>query len=226
MFRRKLPLSAIAFFGLAIACGSLTVLVMQGYARRVEARRPDLGTPVTAVVVTQDLVRGTTLTAEMLRDQPIPAGVLPPDATPADGSAVGRVLAADVASGEVLTSTRLAGSAVGPVAAVVPDGLRAFLVPSGLPVGTVVPGDVVDVLGTFGGGRPHVETVAEGVPVARVLAPRSEGPTDVGQAGGPVLVLLVDPSTAEDLAYAAAFATLVMTVQPPVSTPSPTVVSP
>jgi pilus assembly protein CpaB len=226
MLRRRLPLSSVIFFGAAVVCGVLAVVLMRGYARRLQTTRPDAGPPVPVVVAAQDLVRGTVLSDQMVRQGYVPSAFKPPRAEGSVADVTGKVLAADVTAGEIVTAARLAGSSVGPVAAVVPPGLRAVIVSSGLPMGTVRAGDVVDVLAAFGGGRSHVETVAEGLDVARVLPPQaSNGVAGTGDPG-PTLVLVVDPSTAEQLAYAAAFAKLTVTIEPaptPVPTATPSI---
>ena len=74
------------------------------------------------------------------------------------------MLIADIAEGEILTGTRLARSGVGPLSALVPSGLRAFSLPAAVSPGSLAPGDLIDVVGTFGanGGRPYTDTVASG----------------------------------------------------------------
>lgn len=217
MFRRKLPTSSLVFLGLSLVAGLLAVLVMRGYARRLEATRPDVGKPVNVVVATATIARGVTVTADVVRADQMPSAFVPPGAAASVDDVVGRVLMADVAAGEVLTRTRLAGTASGPVAALVPPGLRAFIVASNLPPDAVRTGDRVDVLAAFGGGRPHVETVASGVEVSQVMATAGTGVAGVGEASGPSLVLLVDPDAAERLTYAVTFAKLTVTVDPPLS---------
>jgi Flp pilus assembly protein CpaB len=147
----------------------------------------------------------------------------------------------DLARGEAVTPTRLARVRAGPVASLIPEGLRAFAVPSSLPAGTVVPGDLVDVLATFSSGQPHTETVVTGVQVLFVLGPSGltatgsggasgaggapalpggigAGPAqDAGLAGGSLpgtLILLVAPEQEQRLAFARAFADLSVAVQP------------
>jgi Flp pilus assembly protein CpaB len=77
----------------------------------------------------------------------------------------------------------------------------------------VRPGDRVDVLATYGGERPHTETVASGLEVLRVMSPATSGAVG-GGAEVPSLVLLVSPLDAERLAYAKAFADLTVSIAP------------
>jgi pilus assembly protein CpaB len=216
VFRRKLPTSSLVFLGLSLVAGLLAVLLIRGYARRLEATRPDVGRPVDVVVALAAIARGATVTPDMVRADQMPSAFVPPYGAAALDDVVGRVLSADVAAGEVLTRTRLAGTEAGPVAALVPPGSRAFLIQSNLPADAVRTGDRVDVLAAFGGGRPHVETVASAVEVSQVMAVGEPGGVaGVDGASGPSLVLFVDPETAERLTYAVAFATLMVTVEPP-----------
>ena len=218
MFRRKVPTSSLVFFGLAIAAGLAALLIMRGWAHRIDAARPNVGPPERVVIAVAGITRGATVTADMVKAEQMPKAFVPPGALSAVTDVVGRVVSADVVAGEVLTRVRLAGTQSGPVAALVPSGMRAFLIPSNLPSDAVRAGDRVDVLAAFGGGRPHVETVADGVEVSQVMTTSSGGGVGavagVEAASGPSLVLLVDPDTAAQLAYAVTFAKLAVAVEP------------
>ena len=196
---------------LALVCGMLAFGLMRGYAVRLAATRPDAGPPVSVVVAAAHITRGSTLSADDLRVEPMPTAFVPPGALTRDAQAVGRVAVSDVAEGEVLTRTRVSAAGVGPVASLVPPGLRAFVVPSGVPAGAIVSGDVIDVLVTFGGAHAHSETVATGLQVLSVIAP-SAGSVAPGETGGESLVLLVRPDQAEGLAYATSFGDISVTV--------------
>jgi Flp pilus assembly protein CpaB len=223
MLRRKLPVSSVVFGVLALACGVAAFALMQAWTQRVNTMRPNGGAPVSVAVVTRDLPRGVTLTAEMMRDATVPEAFAPPAAVGSTHDALGRVLAADIAGGEVLTGTRLAGASSGPIAALVPPGLRAVVVPTALPSDPLRPGDLVDVLAAFGGPQSHVETVGQGLEVARVLSPEDAAARTPGATGtvGPSLILLADPATSEDLAFALAFATITVTVDAPPQSAAP-----
>ena len=101
----------------------------------------------------------------------MPSTLAPPGSLTSLEQVDGRVLVADIAEGEALTESRLGGARAGPIAALVPPGLRAFVLPSGPPAGTVRPGDEVDVLATYGAnaGRPYTETVAPALQVLDVV---------------------------------------------------------
>jgi Flp pilus assembly protein CpaB len=211
MLRRRLPQSSILFFGLALACGLAAATAIRAYAHRLEITRPDGGHPASVLVATRDLPRGTVLASTDVRTAEFPSAFAPPGALEASDQVAGRVLEADLLAGEVVTRARLAGSSTGPIATLVPPGLRAVVIPSGLPPGSVRAGDAVDVFGSFGGAQPHVETVAEGAEIGQVLAAAPATVSDAA-APGPSIVLWVDPSTAGRLAFAAAFATLTVAV--------------
>jgi len=122
------------------------------------------------------------------------------------------MLAADVSAGEALTAPRLAARG-GPVAAMVPAGLRAVPVPVAFPSGVLASGDRVDVLATFAAGQPHTEVVVTEAEVLSILS--AEGTLD----GTTHLILVVTPGDAERLAYARSFAELSIAVTPSGSFP-------
>lgn len=211
-------MSSLVFLCLAVAAGLSAMLIMRGWAHRIDAARPDVGPPEAVVIAVAGITRGATVTGDMVRVDQMPSAFVPPGALTVLDDVVGRVVSADLVAGEVVTRTRLAGTQAGPVAALVPPGMRAFLIPSSLPPDAVRAGDRVDVLAAFGGGRPHVETVADGAEVSQVLAPSSGGGVGglagVEDTSGPSLVLLVDAETAAQLAYAVTFAKLAVAVEP------------
>jgi Flp pilus assembly protein CpaB len=218
MFRRRWPLASKVLVGVAVLLGALAFVVVRGYQDRVEALHPAVGAPVAVVTAATDLTRGTTLSDDLLAASSIPSEYAPPGAIRDATGVVGRVLESDVAAGEIITRSRLAGSDVGPVAALVPDGLRAVIVGGGLPSGTLRAGDRVEVFATYGGGRPHTELVATDLEVVRIL---SEAAAEPGIGGattgdaGVTLVLLVDGDAAARLAYAKTFGQLQIAILAP-----------
>jgi pilus assembly protein CpaB len=211
VLRRRLPRSSVAWFaGAAFAAGAAW-FVTQARIASIEATRPDLGPPIPVVRAATDLLRGTTIADGSVEVADIPSSLVPPGALTESAGAAGRVLVADLAEGEVLTATRLAGAGTGPIAALVPPGLRAFVLPIGPPEGTLEAGDEIDVLATYGAnaGRPYTETVATAIEVLDVVEtdqPMTAGPGGVPQ--GPPVVVVVDPATVERLARAASLAIL------------------
>jgi pilus assembly protein CpaB len=165
------------------------------------------------VVAARPLTRGATLAEDAVRVELMPAAFAPPGRFGSPEQVTGRTLVSDLAEGEAVTPTRL-GVEGGPVASLVPEGLRAFPIQPGPSAAAVRAGDRVDVLATFGGPRPYTDTVAGGLEVLSVVEPDA-GAFAAGGAAGPSLVLLVGPEVAEELAYAAAFADLAVAVAPP-----------
>jgi Flp pilus assembly protein CpaB len=219
--RRKWPMSARIFFGLSLALGVGALALMSGYRSQIERLRPDLGPPTTVVVAVRELARGSVIADADLALRPLPSDVVPAGALTATAEGTGRVLLAGIGTGDVLTDARLAAEGAGPLAALVPPGLLAVVVPSSLPEGAVHAGDTVDVYTTFGGAHAHTETTATGTEVLSVEAPASSGSTEIGAPTGPQLVLLVDASTASSLAYATAFGHVAIAVNPPDVTGTP-----
>lgn len=206
--RRVRPRSSRILLGLSIVLAVLATVGLRDHLARLEARAGVGGRDGPIVLSRTDLERGTALDASMVEVRSIPARFRPPGALARVGQAAGRVLAADVAAGEPLTTARLALPG-GPVAALVPEGLRAILVPAGIPPGTLAPGDRVDVLATYPTGQPYTETVAVGAEVLLVL-----GGAGGDLEAGATVVLLVGPETAERLAHATAFAEITLAVAP------------
>ena len=220
MFRRRWPLASKVLAALGVLLGALAFVLIRGYQERVEALHPAVGPRVTVTAAAVDVRRGVSLTDDMLRAISVPEVFVPPGAVLDPAALVGRVLVADIDAGEILTRSRLAEPRVGPIAALVPEGLRAVVIPAGIPSDAVRPGDRIEVVATYGGGQPHTELVASGVEVLRVLT--GSGETDVGFGGaaasedqGIQLVLLVDTTAAEQLAYARAFAQLQVAILGP-----------
>ena len=216
MGRKWSPASKV-WAALAIVFGFAGFGLVHGYTQRVQALAPALGPPVSELVASHDLARGTRLTEDMLHRITVPAKFEPPGAMSNTKSAAGRVLLAGLAESEPLTLTRLAPARAGPIAALVPVGFRAVSVPVELPAGSVHSGDHVDLLATFTSGRHHVETVASALEVLLVLSSTDAGGgvADTGGSDLRTLVVLATPSQAENLAYAKAFAAVSVLIDGP-----------
>jgi Flp pilus assembly protein CpaB len=191
------------------------------------------GGPVVAqVVAARTITRGAVVQASDLTVSGVPAAFVQPGAFRSVREAVGRVALADLSVGEAATRTRLARVRAGPVASLIPQGLRAFAVPTSLPSGSVTAGDRVDVLATYANADPHTEAVVTGVQILMVLGGGADPGTAASPAGlgndaaaagavdGPILLLLVSPDQEERLAYARAFADLAVAIQPATATPA------
>lgn len=216
-FRRKLPRSSFVLLSIAVVTALLAALAMRAYARHVDVTRPDGGPPTDVVSVTAPVSRGSVLTADVLAIVTMPARFAPVDAIGALERATGRIAIADLAAGEIVTELRLAGARSGPTASLVPVGMRAVQIPVSAAAG-VKPGDLVDVIATFGGGGAHTEVTGEALEV--LVVDRGGGGASFGGAasapsGGVGLIVLVTPDVAERLAFASAFATLSVAVRGP-----------
>lgn len=207
--RRKRPRSSKVLFFLSVVLAAGATLLLRGHLVRLEARAAAAGPGVPVVVAEVALARGTALEATAISVRSMPDEYRPPGALTSVAQAVGRMLAADVVAGEALTTTRLAAGG-GPVAALIPPGLRAVPVPVAAPPGLLAPGDRVDVLATYGAGQPHTEIVVEAAEVLSLLG----GGADAFESVTSV-VLLVSQEAAERLAYARSFAELSVAVTSP-----------
>lgn len=220
MLRRRWPVASKVLLALAVLSGTTAFAVMRGYEARVEALRPAVGPPAGVVIAASGLAEGTVLAAGMLEVASVPEAYVPSGAFFDQSALVGRVLTARIDAGEILTASRLAAAGAGPVAALVPEGLRAVVVSSGVPAGMLRAGDRVDVYATYGGGRSYTELAASGLEVLRVVGPAAgtagSGATATGTAdGGVALVLLADPDAVQRLAHARAFAQLSVAILGP-----------
>ena len=217
LFRRKLPRSSFVLLSASVASALAAALVMRAYAHRLDVVRPDGGPPIAVVAAVAHVPRGSVLTETVLEVVTLPSRFAPPGAIRDLARATGRIVVADIAAGEVVTQLRLAGSGSGPTASLVGAGMRAVEIPVASAVG-VRPGDLVDVIATFGGGGAHTEVAGEAIEVLAV--DRAGGGASFGGAtappqGGIGLVLLVSSTDAEALAFASAFATLSVAVRGP-----------
>jgi Flp pilus assembly protein CpaB len=219
--RRRWSRSSRLYLAASVVLALSTGLLLHEYVARAAAVAQALGPEVAVVTAAGRIDRGSLLVADQLRLRRLPQAYAPPGSITDISKAAGRVALSDLAPGEVVTETRLARVRAGPVASLVPEGLRAFAVPTSLPPGTLVPGDRVDVLATFASGQPHTETVVTGVEVLFVLGARGHDSLGLGMdaaaAGvGPTttLILLVSPGQEEQLAFARAFADLQVAIVP------------
>jgi pilus assembly protein CpaB len=169
---------------------------------------PEAAAASAVLTASRDLPAGTALTAADLRIRALPRALVPDRALTAAGEAVGRVLAAPLRRGELLTDVRLAGAAL---LAAGPAGLVAapVRVADAASAALVVAGDHVDVLATATtpGSAPRAQVVAA---AAEVLAV----PTAVQDGGeGALIVVAATPAVASRLAAAAVSSRLSLTVR-------------
>ena len=227
--RRQWTRSSRAYLAASGVLAVVAALTVHHYLSDAALAAGRVGPMTPVVEAAQPIARGSELTAGSLRVASIPRGYVPPESFTSPQQVTGRVALVDLAVGEAVTETRLARVRAGPVASLIPEGYRAFAVPTTLPPGTVVPGDHVDVLATYGAGQLQADTVVDGAEVVLVLGPTSasgsRGSGGIGLPAGAVaatgqatLVLLVTPEQEQRLAFARAFAVLDVTVQPPPGT--------
>ena len=222
--RRRWSRASWVYLAGSIVSAVLAGLLVQSYVQNLEARAGAIGAAVPVVVTSTDVARGTQISAQQLSVVQMPKAFIPPRPLSRISQAAGRVALGDLLKGEVVTDHRLARVRAGPVASLVPEGLRAFAVPTSLPPRAVRPGDHVDVLATFATGQPHTEVVVTGVEVLFVLhggagvGPEvSESGFDAASGGGAAsttLILLVAPEQEQSLAFARAFANLEVAIAP------------
>lgn len=120
-----------------------------------------------------------------------------------------------------MTDTRLARVRAGPVASLVPQGFRAFAVPTTLSPALLQAGDQVDLLATFDSDHAHTSLVASGLRVLSVLGGSGSGgqpglldASGSGAQNAATLLLLVTPDQEIEVAAAASVANLEVTIDP------------
>jgi pilus assembly protein CpaB len=211
--RRRWSTASKALLVLALACGVAAFGLVRGYERQLERLRPAVGQDVPVVVAAADIARAVTIGRDQVEVRSVPSSFAPPGRLADVTDVVGRTALAPVRAGEPITTTRLAPPG-GPIAAAAPPGTVGFPVSVDVPARAVRPGDLVDVLATFGGHHPHTETVAGSVEVLLVIAGSSIPSGGLAASASPTLVLAATPELSQRLAYAAAFATVAVAVRP------------
>jgi Flp pilus assembly protein CpaB len=198
-----------------VPVGVVALVVASTVTARVgdaSAERAAWGTAVRVVVAAVDLPAGTAVTPDVVTVVDWPAALAP--ATALGAVPAGSVLAADVAAGEAITSTRLAAGG-SPLAAVIAPDRRAVAVPVEPGSLAVAAGDLVDLvapppapwddagLSDRGGGSADV--VAAGATVVDVgeahltvaVTVGELGPVAAALANGPVIVAVIGAPPAE-----------------------------
>lgn len=208
-------------------------VALHAYLGRVASAAGVVGPLVPVVVASSEISRGSVLRSEQLHIVRTPKAYAQPGSLSRVAEASGRVALSDLAPGEAVTMSRLARVRAGPVASLIPEGLRAFAVPTTLPRGALEPGDRVDVLATFSSGQAHTETIVAAVEVLFVLGPSNSSAGSALRAGGrsvtadvgldaagagasapTTLLVLVSEEQERRLAFARAFADLEVAIAP------------
>ena len=178
-----------------VAAAALVVLAA------VAALRSDPhGDQTDIVVAARDLAPGIELTATDIRLERRSAATIPDGSQSAVDKVVGSTLAGPARRGEVLTDVRLLGprlaqSAVGPDARIVPLHLADTAL-----LDLVRPGDVVDVLAAPEGDDEDATPMVVATDAIVVLV--SEKPTGPGTGGDRVLLVALPAHAANDVAGA------------------------
>lgn len=191
-----------------IAFALLAAIAMQRYESHVAARDP--GPLIDLVTAGRAIPAGAILRVEDLSSAVVPERTAPRSGITEVDQAVGAVALGPIGPEEVITTSRV--STGGPIAGVVPSGLRAIVVPSGLPAGIVRAGDLVDVLATHTQGALYTETAADGLQVIQVIPADDGASTGVG-AGSEHLALLVDATSAERIAQVSHTAVITIAIR-------------
>ena len=233
--RRRWSRASRSFLVSSLVLALTAGLAVHAYLAHVAAAAGAVGPRVPVVIAATNLARGSVITGGQIRLVRIPKAYAPPGSFSSVVEVTGRVALSDLAKGEAVTTSRLARVRAGPVASLIPEGLRAFAVPTSLPPGSLQAGDRVDVLATFNSGQPHTEIVVAGVEILFVLGPGGGSPTRAGQgdsglgldAGGAgasaasTLLVLVSEDQERRLAFARAFGSLEVAIAGPSESPSP-----
>ncbi|MBC7104707.1 MAG: Flp pilus assembly protein CpaB [Firmicutes bacterium] len=154
------------------------------------------------VVAATRIPARTAITAPMVRVREVPEAYVHPGAFARPEEVLGKVTRAEVVAGEQILRERLLSEGEGreTLAAAVPPGRRAVAVAvdavSGV-AGAVVPGDRVDVVGTFDVEGPLSTVFLQGLQVLAVSEPDLESKTG---AGPRTVTLAVTPQEAQALA--------------------------
>ena len=148
---------------LSLTFGGSAALGVNKYVTNRAGAPSQLVDTVSVVVAAQDIPRGASLTANLLKTREYPKGMLPPGTVATVADALGRAVFLPLVKDEPLLEGKLApkGAKRG-MAALVPSGMRAFTihtpsVASGVG-GFVLPGNKVDVLLTMDWKRDSLTT--------------------------------------------------------------------
>jgi pilus assembly protein CpaB len=197
--------------GTAILVALITSLLIYGYLKKSRANHVAVQTESVAVAAV-DLLWGTKLTKEMVKQVDVPIGSLPGGFFSNPAAIVGRVLIYPVKANEPIFETRLAPKHVktGGVAAVINPNKRAMAVKVDKVIGVsgfIHPGNRVDVLITLATGKtstPVTKTILENILVLAV-GPETKEKRGIEERSSSVdvITLEVTPQEAEKLALAA-----------------------
>lgn len=181
-----------------VAAGTLVILAA------IAALRPDPAQERTDIVVAaRDLAPGIELGSADVRVETRTATTVPDGAQTDIARVVGATLAGPARRGEALTdvrllSPRLAESAAGPNARIVPLNLDDTAL-----LDLIRPGDVVDVLGAGADAGVGAEAEPQIVATDAVVVLVSQKPTGAGSGGDRVVLVALPAHEANEVAGAA-----------------------
>ncbi len=148
--RARLPRRAVPWWAATLALAALTgVVVHTTLAGAVDARSR-WGRTRPVLTATRAIAAGGAIDSSAAEVRSLPEALVPPGALRALPR--GRVAVAAVARGEAVLASRVSGHRAAGVAALLPPGARALVIPlevTGLPVRV---GDRIDLLASGGGG--------------------------------------------------------------------------
>lgn len=171
----------------------------------ITAAAPPEAATVTVVRVVAGLEAGSTIEADQVRLDELPATAVPEDPIDELDAVIGRTVLAGVPVGQVLTGDAILSPAIAPPGRV----LAPLRLTDPDVVALLSAGDRVDVLSADGEGGAAV-VLAHRARIVAVPAAPSSGTGLGASAGSPGALVLVDvdPATASRLAQAAASASL------------------
>lgn len=160
--RRRVPFYLLAALLLAAVAGILTY----NYLHDIRASAVPTGK---ALVASQDISPGTTLSEDLLELRDVPVAVLPAGYLSEVSQAVDRVALVPIAAGEVLLAGKLSGGEGEGLSARLPDGRWALTLPEGWlvnPLPDLVAGDRIEIM-AYQAGSPirEADLIVSGIEV-------------------------------------------------------------
>jgi pilus assembly protein CpaB len=199
---KRRPVVILVF---ALACGGLSAHLARRYLQAQLGSAPSSERPTTKVAVAaHDLPSGSVLRSADVKLIDWPAEMRPPGYVDGGSSLIGRELVFPMKANEPILASKLSGSAVGGLSAVIPAGMRAVSVKVDEVIavgGFVVPGTRVDVLVTMPseGDRPsNTRIVLQNIKVV-AAGQTYESSEQAKPQETSVITLLVTPEQAEVL---------------------------
>jgi pilus assembly protein CpaB len=197
------------FLLLALILAAFTTLTVFLYMKNVEKNNARMEEKRPVVVAKINIPTKTILTSEMLAIKRIPLQYLPPEGTIKNiEEAIGKVLVINAMPGQMIFSQDIKdkGANLG-LSFIVPEGKRAISVqvdPAAGIGGLVKPGDMVDVLVTFGEEQKSVTVLQNAQVLAINQQTEMKADTKSGErsSSATIVTLALSPKDAERLVLA------------------------